>query len=169
MSRALLISLIVATLVALAGCGSGGSSAGSLTVATKTPREAEAEAPDGASPTLRGVYRSFQKPDTETMEPEAVSAVEAGEAACKGKTPIAVKQEFYAEAEGYLEPQQAKMIARIGKFEAREKTDQSFVAGQLAADVYVATLEEEEAQGGYQGCVYALAQGLKQRLAPKKN
>jgi hypothetical protein len=168
MSRALLISLIAAALVALAGCGSGGSSTDSSVVATKTPQAAEAEAPKGASPTLRGVYRSFQKPDTEAMETEAVSAVEAGEAACKGKTPITVKEEFYAEAEGYLEPQQAKMIGQIGKFEEREKTDQSFVAGQLAADVYAATLEEEEAQSGYQGCVYALAQGLKQRLAPKK-
>lgn len=168
MSKALLISFIAAALVALSGCGSGGSSTGSSAVAAKTPQEAEAEAPKGASPVLRGVYRSFPKPDTEALEPEVVNAVEAGEAACEGKTPIAVKEEFYAEAEGNLEPQQAKMIGRLGKFEARERTDQSFAAGQLAADVYAATLEGEEAQGGYQGCVYALAQGLKHRLAPKK-
>jgi hypothetical protein len=168
MSKALLIPLIAAALLAPAGCGSGDSSTASLTVAAKSPREAEAQAPKGASPTLRGVYRAFQKPRTEAMEPDAVDAVEAGEAACRGKTPIAVKEEFYAEAEEYLEPQQAEMIGQLAKFEAREKSDQSFVAGQLAADVYAATLGEEEAQAGYQGCIYALARGLEQRLAPKK-
>ena len=91
-----------------------------------------------------------------------------GKAACRGKTPAAVKKKFYAEAEEYLEPQQAEMIGQLAKFEAREKTDESFIAGQLAADVYAATLEAEEAPAGYQGCIYSLARSLEQRLAPKK-
>jgi hypothetical protein len=162
MSRALPIPLIAAVLAVLVGCGSGGSTTGSSTVVV-------AKAPKGASPTLRGVYRSFRKPDTEAAEPTVANAVETGEAACRGKTPAAVKKEFYAEAKEYLEPQQAEMIGQLGKFEAREKTDRSFVAGQLAADVYAATLEgDEEAQAGYQGCIYALARSLEQRLAPKK-
>lgn len=181
MSRALAILLTVATVALLAGCGSGGSTTGSSSPAArqaavetatketaKIAQEGEAQAPKGASPTLKGVYRSFQKPKTKAMEPEAADAVEAGEAACEGKTPIEVKEQFYAEAKKYLEPQQAKMIGQIPQFEAKERSDQAFVAGQLGADVYAATLEEEDEQGGYQGCVYALAQALEQRLAPKE-
>jgi hypothetical protein len=173
MQRALLIPLIVALLAALAGCGSGGSSAGvedpsaGPRETAKIAREAEATAPKEASPTLKGVYRSFQRPRTEAMEPEVANAVEKGETACAAKTPIAVREEFFAAAKATLEPEQLKLIGQIGKFEADEKNDQSFVAGQLAADVYAATLYDEEAQGGYQGCVYALAQALEKRLAPR--
>lgn len=175
--------LAVVVLAALAGCGSGGSSTGgsggssstgapgsesSVKASARIAREAEAKAPKGASPTLRGVYRAFPPPPKKAMKPAAADAVEAGEAACRGKTPVAVKEEFYAAAKPNLEPQQATMIARIAGFEAEEKTDQGFVAGQLAADTYAATLGEEEVEPGYQGCVYALSLALRKRLAPKK-
>ena len=157
--------------------GSGSSSGDSPSAAAepspaakksaRIAEEGEALAPKGASPTLKGIYRAFQKPSTEGLEPKSVNAVAAGEAACGGKTPAEVKAEFFAEAKEYLEPEQLGAIAEIGKFEAQAKTDQSFVAGQLAADVYSATLEEDEEQAGFQGCVYSLARGLEKRLAPK--
>ena len=98
----------------------------------------------------------------------AATAIEAGEAACRGKTPLAVKEEFYPAARRYLEAEQMKMIARIATYEAHDRTDPSFVAGQLAADVYATTLEEEEAQAGYRGCIHALAGRLERRLAPEE-
>lgn len=182
MSRLLPPALIALLVLLVAGCGSGGSPSSGTSAAAETPlspaqrmkatakatHEAEARAPKGASPTLRGIYRSFEPPDTGSLEPEAAGAVEAGEDACRGETPKAVKEEFYAEAEGSLEPAQAKMIGRLAKFEARERTDESFVAGQLAADTYAATLPEELRPPGYQGCVYSLALALEQRLAPKQ-
>jgi hypothetical protein len=59
------------------------------------------------------------------------------------------------------------MIGQIATYEQQAKTDRSFVAGQLAADTYAATLSaEEEEQPGYQGCVYALAQQLERTLVP---
>jgi hypothetical protein len=161
-----LAALSLTLAMGVGGCGSGGSSTGvamtparTTTAASKPVRETKE-----ASPTVPPARSAFPPPDTEAMEPEAVSAAEAGEAACRGKTPSAVKEEFYAEAEESLTPEQVQAIGRLGKFEAQESTDQSFIAGQLAADVYAATLPPESAQAGYQGCVYALAQGL----APKK-
>jgi hypothetical protein len=98
----------------------------------------------------------------------AAAAIATGERACAGKTPLEVKEEFHAAAGPHLEAEQAKMIARIGAYEGPAATDPGFVAGQLAADVYAATLEEEAAQAGYRGCVHALARGLERRLAPKE-
>lgn len=178
MRRALPALAALTIALALTGCGSGGSTTGATPAATtpaaaakaavkQAAKAAEAEAPKGASPTLRAIYRSFPAPMAGPHEgAAAAAAIAAGERACAGRTPLEVKEAFYAEAEGYLEPEQTKMIARIGAYEAHAATDPSFVAGQLAADVYAATLEEEEAQAGYRGCVHALAQGLERRLAP---
>jgi hypothetical protein len=96
------------------GCGSGGSSTGVASTPAPTTTTAS-------------------KPVKETKK----EATPTGPSACRGKTPSAVKEEFYAEAEESLTPEQLKAIGQLGKFEA------------LA---------------GYQGCVYALAQGF----APKK-
>jgi hypothetical protein len=170
--------------LALAGCGSSGSSSTSTTTSSQSPPEtaaakaaaksaaaaakaAEAKAPKGASPVLRQIYRQFPAPKPEPQEKSAAKAIEAGEKACQGKTPLEVKEEFFPAAQASLEPEQAKMIARVGSFEANAARDSSFVAGQLAADTYQATLPEAVAQAGYQGCVYALAQGLEHRLAPQ--
>jgi hypothetical protein len=184
--RTLLAALALGTL-ALAGCGSGGSTSTTTsrghaapTAAAKaaraaekqaaaSTRAAEAAAPKGASPTLRAIYRSFPAPVVGQHEGAgAAAAIAAGERACRGKTPLQVKEEFYGEAKEHLEAEQTAMIARIAAYEAHDATDPGFVAGQLAADVYAATLEEEEAQAGYRGCVHALAQGLEHRLAPQK-
>jgi hypothetical protein len=177
MRRALTAVLLTTLLAVLVGCGSSGSSSNATEVAERQAeavkataeanRAAEAAAPKGASPTLRAIYGSFQPPQTSSMEPAAAKAVKGGEAACKGKTPTEVKEEFYPDAEKFLEPQQAKMIGQIASFEKQANTDRSFVAGQLAADTYAATLPAEaEEQPGYQGCVYALAQQLERQLAP---
>lgn len=143
-----------------------GAAKGQRKRSAEIARAAEAKAPKGASPVLRGIYRAYPPPRTETMQPGEVSALGAGRSACEGKTPTQVKEEFYAEAKANLAPGQAAMIGRIDKFEARWETDQTFIAGQLAADTYAATLPEAAAGPGYQGCVYALARGLEQRLAP---
>jgi hypothetical protein len=156
MSRLLPTALVVVSLLALAGCGSGGSSTG------------EAKAPKGASAAVRHLYGAFPPPRTGSMEPSVARAVEAGEAACRGKTPLAVKDEFFRAAKGNLEPQQATMIGRVADFEAHEVTETGFVAGQLAADTYAATLSAVTAQAGYQGCIHSLAEQLERKLAPAR-
>jgi hypothetical protein len=134
--------------------------------AAKVRREAEAKAPKGSSPTLRAIYATFPAPKPNPEVKRSGAAIRAGEKACKGKTPVAVKEEFYAAAKHKLEAEQTKMINRIASFENHSPTDASFTAGQLGADVYQATLPAAIGQYGYEGCVHALAEGLERRLAP---
>jgi hypothetical protein len=190
MSRALsapLLAAMVAIALALPGCGSGSSASSSTATATspQSPqptaaakaaakqaageaKAAEAKAPKGASPTLRAIYRQFPAPQAEAAQKGSATAIAAGQKACQGKTPSAVKEEFYPAAKASLEPEQAKMIARVGSYEKHASQDASFTAGQLAADTYAATLPEADSQAGYQGCVYALARGLERELGPHK-
>jgi hypothetical protein len=99
--------------------------------------------------------------------PGAKKAIEAGRRACKGKTPEQVRDEFMSEAEasGLLNAGQKTMIANIAHYEKQAATSADFVAGQLAAGVYEATLPEELRIAGYQGCVYELAQQLLKEIA----
>ena len=168
----------------LAGCGSsglstttatGGPSASSATAATAAAKSAaaaakaaESKAPKGASPTLRQIYRQFPQPKANPALKRSGAAIKAGERACAGKTPLQVKEEFFSAAKGNLSPEQAKMIATVGSYEKRVSKDASFAAGQLAADVYQATLPASTGQFGYQGCVYSLARRLEHKLAPQK-
>ncbi len=172
--RAATLGAPLVALALLAGCGGGGSSTATEAVSpspTAVGGKAEQEAPKGASPVLREIYRQFPKPQPEPGDKAGAKAIEAGERACKGKTPIEVKREFWAEAteNGTLVPNSAegKMIAELPKYEAQSAKSSAFVAGQLAADVYEATLPEAEAGAGYQGCVYSLALRLKHELAPR--
>jgi hypothetical protein len=175
-SAATLAAALVLAIALLAGCGSsGGDSTTGTEAVTPSPTapggKAEREAPKGASPVLREIYRQFPKPQPEAGSPGSAKAIRAGERACKGKTPLEVKQKFYAAAteNGTLVPNspEGKMIAELPHFEAQSSKSSSFVAGQLAADVYEATLPPAEAGAGYQGCVYALALRLKRELAPR--
>jgi hypothetical protein len=50
-------------------------------------------------------------------------------------------------------------------FQRHVAANQSFVAGQLAADAYQATLPEATGGFRYQGCVYSLAVRLERELA----
>lgn len=185
MSRTLpsaLIAALLASLLVLAGCGSNGTpTAGSaqspppetpaaraaVRSAAAAAKAAEAKAPKGASPTLRQIYRQFPAPKPDPEVKGSAAAIKAGKRACQDKTPTEVKEEFFPAAQPNLAPEQTKMIARVGSFEANAGKDASFVAGQLAADTYQATLPEAVAQAGYQGCIYSLARGLEHRLAPQ--
>jgi hypothetical protein len=174
---ALLCSLAAAIL--LSACGSGGSSSSTSSsvasaaatkaakAATAARRAAEAKAPKGASPTLRAIYANFPAPKPNPEVKRSTAAIRAGIAACKGKTPVRVKEEFYAAARRHLSPEQAKLIARIDTYEKHSSADASFASGQLAAGVYEATLPAGIGQYGYEGCVYSLVQGLERRLAPR--
>jgi hypothetical protein len=96
---------------------------------------------------------------TSTGMPPA-AAVATGEAACAGRTPLAVKHAFYDDAveAGTLEPasERGRMIARLGGLVAKGAADPSFITGQLAADTYAATLPRPLARPGYRGCFAAL-------------
>jgi hypothetical protein len=168
-----LLCLLAALLLAACGSGSSASSTSSAAaakaaaVAAKARRTAEAKAPKGASPALRAIYAGFPAPKSNPEVKRSAAAIRAGIAACKGKTPTQVKEEFYAAAKRKLAPEQTKMIGRLAGFENHSPTDVSFTAGQLAADVYEATLPAGVGQYGYEGCVYSLAQGLERRLAPR--
>jgi hypothetical protein len=181
MARISISGLAVAAVlgaVLLSGCGgsdSNGSTAAAGNGTVSVPRtapggEAEREAPKGASPLLREIYRQFPRPQASPAIKGSKAAVKAGIVACKGKSPLQAKEAFYAEAleNGNLQAgsPQAKMIAKLPSFEGR--ADSAFTAGQLAADTYQATLPEATAQFGYQGCIYSLAQRLKQELAAAK-
>ena len=57
------------------------------------------------------------------------------------------------------------MIAELDHFERQAADSPDFVAGQLAAGVYEATLPEKLRIAGYQGCVYELARQLEKEIA----
>lgn len=171
---AALICVLAVLLLSACGSGSSPTNAGSTggevkkaaAAAAARRARAEARAPKGASPTLRAIYAEFPPPKPDPEVKGSTVAIQAGIEACKGKTPVEVKEEFYPSAKANLSSEQAKMIGRIGSFEAHYTTDANFTAGQLAADSYEATLPEGTATYGYQGCVYSLARGLERKIAP---
>ena len=122
--------------------------------------------------TIEGqLAQTFPKPKVEADEPPGTkAAIEAGRKACKGKTPVEVRDEYSAAAEsgaGLNEGQQ-EMLAELDRFEKQSGNSPNFAAGQLAAGVYEATLPEAEGNAGYRGCVYELALQLRRELAKKK-
>jgi hypothetical protein len=151
----------------MCGCGGGGdSTATTVTSAFRKAQErAEAAAPKGASPLLREIYGQFPPPKPDPKVKGSGKAIEAGERACKGKTPLEVREAYVEESD--LLADQAKMVGELEKYEGTSKQTASFVAGQLGALVYERTLPEGIARYGYQGCVYSLARGLEHSLAPR--
>jgi hypothetical protein len=163
--RTTILALAACAALAAGGCGGGDSSQTSVPTQVTNPR-AETP-PKGASPVLQEIYRQFYPPAPEPQIKGSAKAIEQGERVCRGKRPIEIREEFIAESD--LLPDQAEIVAELGKYEERYRSDPSFVAGQLAALVYERTLPEDElAMYGYQGCVYSLAKVLEQRLAPEK-
>jgi hypothetical protein len=155
-----------ACLLLLAGCGSGGSSSDTASPDVQSPKLTPAQrAPKGASTVEREIYRQFPPPKPNPEVKGSAKAIAAGEKACRGRSPVEVKEEFFAEASSRLNPGQETMIEEIGRYEKLSGTETSFTAGQLAAGTYEATLPEAVAIYGYQGCVYSLARGLKHELA----
>jgi hypothetical protein len=149
----------------LAGCG--GDSEEQTPVETSAIAEVDELAeppPKGASLLLEQIYRQFQPPEPDPrMKERSAKAIRAGERACKGKTPLEVREEFIAESD--LSEDQAEAVSELEKYE--ENPSPNFVAGQLGALVYENALPEKVARYGYQGCVYSLSLGLKRELAPK--
>jgi hypothetical protein len=154
------------------GCGGDdddGSADSAATTATspheKEEERAEAEAPKGASPVLRQIYRQFPPPKPDPAVKQSAKAIRAGERACRGKTPLEVREEFIEESD-LLGPQ-AELVAELPKLERSAARNGAFVTGQLGALVYEKTLDERIARYGYQGCVYSLARVIEERLAPR--
>jgi hypothetical protein len=151
-----------------AGCGSSGPDSTTQSNVHLPKMTAVQRAPKGASPVEREIYRQFPPPKPDPSVPRSAEVIRAGEEACRGKSPLEVKEEFYAVASSNLQPEQKQMIAEIAHWAKQSKRDEGFTAGQLAADVYQATLPEAVNRFGYQGCIYSLAQRLKQELAQER-
>lgn len=148
-----------ATALTITACG-GGDSTTETTVATQTTLPPNA-------PQTAVIAHQFPKPKPlENAPPGAAKAIAAGQRACKGKKPSQVVDEFIGKArkEGVLNEGQEEMLEEIGHYEKQARTSPDFAAGQLAAGVYEATLPEELARSGYQGCVYELALQLRREL-----
>jgi ABC-type glycerol-3-phosphate transport system substrate-binding protein len=160
MKRSATALLFCCLALSLAACGGGGedSSTSSSTQATTTIRGPQP--PQGASALQREIHRTFQPPQADPKVEGSAQAIEAGEAACRGKTPLEVKEEFIGESD--LSSDQRQALEQLARAEANPSGD--FAAGQLAALVYEGTLEGTQAEYGYRGCVYALARGLVGRL-----
>lgn len=167
-------ALTAILLLGLAGCGQGGPSQGEAEEAVARSQEAkerralQARAPKGASPALRRLYSAFPPPKPDPKAKGSTKAIAEGERACKGKTPSGVKARFYPEAKENLEPAQRKLISRLPHYEAIAAHDPGFAAGQLAADVYAASLPAAVARYGYEGCVYGLARRLEGELGRER-
>ncbi len=158
-SAAVLLSLLCFAL-GLSACGGGGDSSSTSSTTQATAPIRGPQPPKGASQLERQIYRTFQPPEADPEVSGSAKAIAAGEAACEGKTPLEVKQQFIAQSK--LSSDQRQALAQIDR--AEEHPGGDFSAGQLAGLVYQGTLEGELAEYGYQGCVYALARGLERRL-----
>jgi hypothetical protein len=170
------MALSVVAALALSACGNDGGSTSSEQPTYRPPKPQASGFAHGGQGGKRGgsasIALQFPEPKAEPGSPPGVQkAIDAGRSACKGKTPVQVRDEFIAEAEagGSLNPGQEKMLANIGHYEKQAAGSADFVAGQLAAGVYEATLPEQLRIYGYQGCVYELAQQLQKEIAQHQN
>jgi hypothetical protein len=160
---ALVLSMMATVL--LTACGDDSGSGQTAGAGSSTAQGATAPI-DPTAPMTEQLARTFPvpKPGPGSL-PGAAAAIEAGRKACKGKTPLQVREEFIGAAQGLSEGQKA-MIGELPKFE--NQVSSNFAAGQLAAGVYEATLPEKKMMAGYQGCVYELALQLRRELAKKQ-
>lgn len=175
-ARAALAALLA---LGLSACGSSSSQTASTSAAVEAAakaasqarQRAESAAPKGSSQTLRAIYAQFPAPKPNPEVKHSAATIKAGIRACTGKTPLEVKEAYYPLAlrKGTLtaKGEEGKMIAETAKYEKNSGKEESFTAGQLAADAYEATLAPAVGQFGYQGCVYALARRLEGELAPR--
>jgi hypothetical protein len=148
-----------ATALTITACG-GGDATTEATVAT------QATLPPNAPQTVVIAHQFPEPKPLENAPPGAAKAIAKGQRVCKGKKPKQVIDEFIGQArkEGVLNEGQEEMLEAIGQYEKQSRTSPDFAAGQLAAGVYEATLPEELARSGYQGCVYELALQLRREL-----
>jgi hypothetical protein len=159
------------TVLAIAGCGGEDSEPTTLSPAALEERKAAELAklpeppPKGASIVLKEIYRQFQPPKPNPAVKGSAKAIKMGEASCKGKTPLEVREEFIADSE--LTDDQEESVSELEKFEKNPSA--GFPAGQVAALVYQMSLPGEILPSyGFQGCAYQLSLRLKRELAPEK-
>ena len=161
----LVLSIMAAVL--LTACGGDSSSGGSQAGESSTAQESRPTLSPSA-PITKQLAVTFPVPKVEAGSPPGTAeAIAAGRKACKGKTPVEVREEFIAEAEANLQDGQKEMVEEIGKFEKQASSSPNFAAGQLGAGVYEATLPEKQRIAGFRGCVYELAVQLRRELAKK--
>lgn len=161
--RRICVALALGTVpLALAACGSGSDGGNSTSVQTTVPG-----VPPPGAPQAQVIASKFPKPKPVEGAPAgAKKAIEAGRQACRGKTPTQVVHEFLPAAnENGGVGEMRSMLAEMPKYEKQARTTPDFVAGQLAARVYEATLPEELALAGYQGCIYELSVQLRHELS----
>jgi hypothetical protein len=155
----------MAALALASGCGGEDEEATSTTVSEQAQLAALAEPPPkSASPLLREIYRQFQPPESDPGVKGSAKAIKAGERACRGKTPLEIREEFIAESD--LSGDQAEAVSELERYERNPSS--SYPAGQLGALVYQMTLDDEALSSyGFRGCVYALSLGVKRELAKR--
>jgi hypothetical protein len=157
------------------GCGgdsgaSGPASSRSATTTTGPGGATAASTSNDAAPpaatrrAARNLAKTFPPPKPSQAEGSA-AAIKAGRRACRAKTPLEVKAEFYAAAEANLTPEQAKLVEELPAYEAEAAVDPNFLAGQLGALVYEMTLAAPSRDEGFQGCVYELAAQKQRELS----
>jgi hypothetical protein len=178
--------LLIAALLLLGGCGDSGEGETSQTATqtqgattsqgkaqgTTTSEDPDASLPEGTedlSPKAAAYYaerlkESFPKPKPAPGARQiSAKAIQAGQQACKGATPTEIAERYEEEAK--LDPDQDELLEELPRYEEEAVRDPSFVAGQIAAMVYEATLAGGAGDYGFQGCVFALAGGLERQLA----
>jgi hypothetical protein len=164
--RTLCLVLALGSMATALLTGCGGDSDSEQTAGAEGNPASSALSP--RAPLTEQLARVFPVPKAEPTDlPGAAKAIAAGRAACRGKTPVEVRDEFMAaaEAEAGLNEGQKEMLVEIARFEEQARHSPNFAAGQLAAGVYEATLPELKRMAGFRGCVYELALQLRHELA----
>lgn len=164
---ALVLGAAAATM--LASCG-GGDGSGSTEQQAQPATGSQKPLPPDA-PMTKVLATRFPAPRVQPgAPPGSAEAIAAGRRACKGKTPLEVRDAYLAAAKksGNMNPGQERMVAHLDRYQSQAVTA-DFVAGQLAAGVYEATLPESVRIAGYQGCVYELARQAEKELKHQKS
>jgi hypothetical protein len=153
--------------VLLTACGDDSDTGQTAASESSTARTGAPPPIDPTAPMSEQLARTFPVPKAEPGSlPGTAAAIAAGREACRGKTPLQVREAFIADATGLSDEQEA-MIDELPKFES-QGVSPDFVAGQLAAGVYEASLPEKTMVAGYRGCVYELALQARRELAKKQ-
>jgi hypothetical protein len=159
-SRAWLAPLAVAALLAATATGCGGDDDGSADGAAKPS--------DRPPPPPRALAENFPPPDTRGLSRGERAALRAGQRACRGKTPLQIRNEYLDQATSSgsldLDSPQGELVSDLANFRFEPNEGPSFATGQLAAGIYEATLREATANAGFQGCVYELARVQVRRM-----
>jgi hypothetical protein len=161
------LALSAMATVLLTACGGDSDS----TPTESSTAQESGTALDPTAPMSEQLAQTFPEPKPAPGSPPGTAAaIAAGREACKGMTPLEVREEFIvaAEARGGLTDGQREMVGELDKYEKQASQSPSFAAGQLAAGVYEATLPEKQRIAGYQGCVYELALQLRRELSKQK-